>query len=86
MEDFEAEIKKYQKSIDYLNRENSGLTERVRAAEDGRFARMLETKKIESQLLEIRKFVDFIPEDLRKELKAAYQQQKSSRNRGLERG
>ena len=85
MEDFEAEIKKYQKSINILSKENDGLTAEVKAAEDGRFARFLETKKIESQLLEIRKFVDFIPEDLRRQLKEDYKQSKSSPNRGYSR-
>ena len=85
MEDFEAEIKKYEKSIDLLEKKNDKLVKEVKAADDGKFKRNLENGRLQSEIDQLRKFVNFIPKDLYNQLKEEQRQQRQ-RNRGYGRG
>ena len=79
MENFEGEIKKYQKTIDQLAADNTALTAKVKEADSGKFARTLEIGKLKSQQMELQKFVDSIPPDLYNQLKAAQRLQRQPR-------
>ena len=81
MENFEGEIKKYKKSIDQMAADNTVLKEKAKEADSGKFKRNLENAKLQSQILELQKFVNSIPPDLRKQLEAM-QRQSRQRDRG----
>ena len=85
MEIFEAEIKKYEKTINQLADSNTELEKKVTEANDGKFKRNLENNKLQSEIQDLRKFVDFIPKDLYNQLKEAQRQQRQQ-NRGYGRG
>ena len=80
MEDFETEVNKYKDTIDLLAANNTELEKQVIEADNGRFDRNLENATLKSQMLELKKFINSIPPDLRKQLKAE-QRQRQARQR-----
>lgn len=78
MEKFEGQLRKYQKSIDLLEKENAQLAEKAKAGNENKIKTQLEIGKLQSEVMELRRFMDSIPDDLRKELQAM--QKPQSRN------
>lgn len=75
MEKFEGQLRKYQKSIDLLEKENAELAEKAKAGSENKIKTQLEIGKLQSEVTELHRFMDSIPDDLRKELQAMQKQQ-----------
>ncbi len=75
MEKFEGQLRKYQKSIDLLEKENAQLAEKAKAGNENKIKTQLEIGKLQSEVMELRRFMDSIPIDLRKEIQAMQKQQ-----------
>ena len=75
MEKFEGQLRKYQKSIDLLEKENADLAEKTKDGSGNRIKTQLEIGKLQSEVTELRRFMDSIPNDLRKELQVMQKQQ-----------
>lgn len=75
MEKFEGQLRKYQKSIDLLEKENAQLAEKAKAGNENKIKTQLEIGKLQSEVMELRRFMDSIPNDLRKEIQAMQKQQ-----------
>lgn len=74
MEKFEGQLRKYQKSIDLLEKENAQLAEKAKVGNENKIKTQLEIGKLQSEVVELRRFVNSIPDDLRKELQAIQSQ------------
>lgn len=83
MEDFEGELKRYKKTIDLLEQENNTLSEKATQETEHKMLHKLETSKLQSEIRELHKFIDCIPEDVQQEVKAALKQQNQNRRRQL---
>lgn len=75
MEKFEGQLRKYQKSIDLLEKENVQLAKKAKAGSENKIKTQLEIGKLQSEAIELRRFMDSIPDDLRKEIQAMQKQQ-----------
>ena len=62
MEDFEATLHKYRKALIYLKEENQDLAEKAAEAKSGRIKTELEIGTLQSNLRQLRRFVDSIPD------------------------
>jgi len=82
MENFETDVKKYKDTIDLLERQNAGLNTKVKEADNGKFARNMENYKLQSQLIELQKFVAIIPPDYRQQLEAEQRQRQPQQHGG----
>ncbi len=61
-----GQMKKYQATIDYLTQENAGLKEKVK--DDGSIKKQLEIAKLKQENEQLRRFVESIPPELRRDL------------------
>ncbi len=61
-----GQMKKYQATIDYLTQENAGLKEKVK--DDSSIKKQLEAAKLKQENEQLRRFVDSIPPELRRDL------------------
>ena len=75
MEKFEGQLRKYQKSIDLLEKENAELAQKAKAGDANKIKTQLEIGKLQSEVMELRRFIDSIPNDLRKEIQIMQKQQ-----------
>lgn len=75
MEDFEALLHKYQKTIDLLETESARLAEKTAAGDDRKLATQMEIAKLQSELFSLRHFVDMIPEDMKRQIQSMQKQQ-----------
>jgi len=67
METFEAQVRKYRREIDTLEKENAVL---ARKAEDGKKAsigKQLEDAKLRSDYHNLRRFVDSLPDEIKRQ-------------------
>ena len=71
MEDFESALKKYKTGFTRLEKENAALAKRARAGDEKKIKTQLERGKLESELRELRRIVDAIPEDLKRQIQTA---------------
>lgn len=71
MEDFESVLKKYKTGFTRLEKENAALAKRAKAGDEKKIKTQLERGKLESELRELRRIVDAIPEDLKRQIQAA---------------
>ena len=71
MENFSGQLKKYKVTIKDLLAENEKLEERARASESGKIKDRMERAKLESELQNIQRLVDCIPQEIRRELERA---------------
>ena len=69
MENFEAQVRKYKREIDSLEKENAALAKKAEAGEKNSISRELNQNKIRSDYDELRRFVDMLPEDIRQQAK-----------------
>lgn len=66
LENHLGQIKKYQATIDYLTQENAGLKEKVK--DESGIKKQLETAKLKQENEQLRRFVESIPSELRRDL------------------
>jgi len=76
MESFEGQLKKYRKTLNMLEQENAALAEKAAANSENKIKNQLETGKLQSEIRELRRFVDSIPPDLKKQLQIMQKQQR----------
>jgi len=74
MEKFESQVRKYKREIDSLEKENAALAKKAEAGEKVSISRQLEQNKLRSNYDELRRFVDRLPEDIKRQVR---QQQRS---------
>ena len=79
MEDFETQIKKYQRTINLLEKERLELAQRAKEGNDHRFITRLEINKLQGEIKSLRRFISSLPEDVRHELQKQQQQNKNDR-------
>ena len=69
MEDFETSIRKYQRALTYLKEENQDLAEKAVAANSGKMKTELKIATLQSDIRQLRRFVDSIPDDMMRQIK-----------------
>ena len=81
MESFETQVKKYKREIDSLEKENAALAKRADAGEKISIGRQLEQNKILSEYNELLRFVDSLPDDIKRQVRAQEQQKTQNHQR-----
>jgi len=81
MESFETQVKKYKREIASLEKENAALTKRAEAGEKVSIGRQLEQNKILSEYNELLRFVDSLPDDIKRQVRAQEQQKTQNHQR-----
>lgn len=81
MEDFETVLKKYRAGFSRLKQENAALTQEAKAGNENKLHEQLEHNRLEIETRELRRIVDAIPQDLKRQLRmqARYGQTKEER-------
>ena len=69
MENFSGQLKKYKVTIHDLLEENQKLEERAKISESGKMKDKMERAKLESELDNLKNFIDRIPPDMLAALK-----------------
>ena len=69
MEDFETSIRKYRRALTYLKEENQDLAEKAAAASSGKMKTELTIATLQSDIRQLRRFVDSIPDDMMRQIK-----------------
>ena len=69
MESFETQVRKYKREIDRLEKENASLTKRAEAGEKVSISRELSQNKLRSDYDTLRRFIDSLPEEIRRQAK-----------------
>lgn len=70
MERFETQVKKYRREIDRLEKENAGLEKKLEA-EKPSVKEQLEAGKIQTEYRRLKRFVDLLPEEVKRQAKTA---------------
>ena len=73
MERFESQVRKYKREIDSLEKENADLTKRAEAGEKVSISRELSQNKLRSDYNDLRRFVDSLPEEIRRQARTSQQ-------------
>ncbi len=76
MERFETQVRKYKREINQLEKENTALAKKAEAGEKASIGKQMEEAKIKSDYQNLRRFVDSLPEEIRR------QAQPPQRNKG----
>jgi len=79
MENFEAQVKKYRREIDNLEKENAALSKRAEAGEKVSISRELTQNKLRSDYEELRRFVDSLPEEVKQQARLPRKSQNQQR-------
>ena len=79
MEDFETQIKKYQRTINFLEKERLEFAQGVKEGNDHRFITQMEINKLQSEIKLLRRFISSLPEDVQRELQKKQQQNRNER-------
>lgn len=69
MESFETQLKRYKKGFATLEKKNTELANKAVMNKDDRMKRRIEVAKLESDYLDLKRFVESIPEDMKKQIK-----------------
>ena len=69
MEDFETMVRKCQKTIDSLTERNRDLAEKAAEARNGKIKTELEIGTLQSNLRQLQRFVDSIPDDMKRQIR-----------------
>lgn len=72
MERFETQIRKYKREIDQLEKENAVLAKKAAAGEKSSISKQLEDAKLRSNYLNLRQFVDSLPDDIKRQARTPY--------------
>lgn len=69
MESFETQLRKYQKTIELLEKEKSNLRRELDINKESKMQHMIEVSALKSEYQRLRRVVDKIPPEIRKQLK-----------------
>jgi len=69
MENFETQVKKYKREIDQLERENAVLAKKAEAGEKVSIKKQLEENKLRSDYYNLRRFVDSLPDEIKRQVR-----------------
>ena len=69
MESFETQVRKHKREIDRLEKENASLAKRAEVGEKVSISRELSQNKLRSDYDTLRRFVDSLPEEIRRQAK-----------------
>lgn len=72
IERFETQIRKYKREIDQLEKENAVLAKKAAAGEKSSISKQLEDTKLRSDYLNLRRFVDSLPDDIKRQARTPY--------------
>ena len=67
MERFESQVRKYKREIDHLEKENAILAKKAEAGEKAGINRQLEEIKLRRDYDNLRRFVDSLPEEIKRQ-------------------
>lgn len=81
MENFSGQLKKYKFTIDELLVENAKLETRAKAGEKGKMNDTMEIAKLQSELHNIHRIYDLIPEEIKEQVRREHQTTKNKTNR-----
>jgi hypothetical protein len=81
MENFETVLKKYRAGFSRLKQENAALAREAKAGNENKLHEQLEHNRLEIEVRELRRVVDAIPDDMKREIKAAQRQNQHGRQR-----
>ena len=79
MEDFEAMVRKYRREIERLEKENTALSIKAEAGEKVSVAKQLSENKLRSEYQSLRRFVDALPEEIKRQAKTPRETQYQQR-------
>ena len=67
MERFETQVRKYKREIDYLEKENASLAKKAASNEKDSIGRQMETAKLHIEHQNLRRFVDSLPDEIKRQ-------------------
>ena len=70
MERFETQVRKYKREIDQLEKQNAALTKKAAANGKVGIAKQMEEAKLRSDYDDLRRFVDSLPDDIKRQARA----------------
>ena len=76
MEDFETVLKKYKAGFSLLKKENAALSMKAAEGSERKIQSQLERNKLEAEVRELRRFMDAIPDDYKRQIQAMQRQHK----------
>jgi len=79
MENFETQVKKYKHEIDSLEKEKASLARKAEAGEKVRIGRQLEQNKLRSDYDNLLRFVDSLPDEIKRQARSAQRTQHHQR-------
>ena len=79
MEKFETQVRKYRREIDYLEKENAALAKRAASNEKASIGRQMETAKLQIEYRNLRQFVDSLPDEIRRQVRAPQKSRQQER-------
>jgi hypothetical protein len=82
MENFETQVRKYKRTIDQLQQENSTLEKRVDSAEKAGIAKQLGEAQLHSDYHNLQLFVDSLPDEIKRQARSR-QEKSQDKDRSL---
>jgi len=79
MERFETQVRKYKREIDYLEKENAALAKKAKAGEKVSINRQLDENKLRSDYMNLRRFVDSLPDEIKRQVQLPQKSQNQQR-------
>ena len=70
METFETVLKKYRAGLSRLEQENAALALEAKAGNENKLHEQLEHNRLETEVRELHRIVDAIPDDIKRQLRA----------------
>jgi len=67
MENFESQVRKYRSEIGHLEKENAVLAKKAAAGEKTSIIKQLDENKLRSDYQQLRRFVDSLPEEIKRQ-------------------
>ncbi len=71
MESFETQVRKYRREIDRLEKTNNALAKKADAGEKESVAKRLEDAKLQSEYQQLRRFVDSLPDEIKRQARVS---------------
>ena len=75
MEKFETQVRKYRREIDHLAKSNAVLAKKAAAGEKESFSKQLETAQLQADYHNLSRFVDSLPEEVKRQARASQRSQ-----------
>jgi len=69
MENFETQVKKHRREIDRLEKDNAALAKKAAVGEKQSFSKQLETAQLQADYHNLRRFVDSLPDEVKRQAK-----------------